>query len=67
LSALSSLITSINSVSVLLIDDLFILVSEDSPPAGEFGIDIGTSSNDVSVSTIALLLEDLVTTYNKNL
>jgi len=62
-----SLITSINSVSSLLIDDLLILVSEDSPPAGEFCIHISTSSDDVSVATIAIHLEDLVTTDSKSL
>jgi hypothetical protein len=52
-------------LSIFHVDELFIFVSELSPPVSESGINIETSCNKISLSTVAIDLENLVTCSDK--
>jgi hypothetical protein len=61
LKAFDSFTSCINGVAILFVKNLFILVFELAPPVCEFGVDVMSFSDEVSISSIASVLEYLVT------
>jgi hypothetical protein len=59
-------IACIENIFGLLVDDLFILVGEISPPSSELGVHVVASDNKVSFTSIALHLEYTVAAFENS-